>query len=644
MDPNVFVTGEAPPDGGIDPLDTFCHHLATSSMTNAFGRTPFSWQSDAIVAILKMVVARNEPHPAPILLVRPTGGGKSSVRDTLGHCLCGVVLTISPLLSLSADQVNKLRSTARQQAGSFIVRNLDEVTDMADMRLLSRQLTSFSVDSTAAVYLFSSPQAITRNEIWKKMIHVLLKKRLLRLVCVDEIHLFARFGMYFRSEFLELKDVLFSKLINTHVPKFTTIIPVLFMTATCSLEIAKQVQLLTGLSFPKENILWAPSTEMARRNVSIALHHTNQNLCLFQKIALPIFTDESTPHFKKVILYTNFRSRATRFRMKIREWLVEKDILADIVPVDGSLFKEQKFYNTSLFLTKIRRHGQAPGTFLPNILIATSGAANAGLDSDDIFLVYRDGFPPSVEDMMQEMGRAGRRPSATHTTDRYCISYDLQSYVTLLQRIYGFVVDPDFDSKDVLLPLEEYRQQQDDNLKEVLRLLVPGKNCPCIHQVMERHAGNPYVEDPVDPPLIDNGVTDPVQTPCVVACAICNKLHLSFVPTHRPLSRSGTIRILSKILVNNNRKNTVVLSKLPNEICAVKDYKVSMFGEDGSKMDIKKKEIRAVILHLLSADILYGYPEFEGVEILVGLPVGKESNIPNIYDPMVWERHFALLP
>ncbi len=45
------------------------------------------------------------------------------------------------------------------------------------------------------------------------MIQSLLDAGLLRLVCVDEAHLFAKFGLYFRSEFYRLKTVLFRQLL-----------------------------------------------------------------------------------------------------------------------------------------------------------------------------------------------------------------------------------------------------------------------------------------------------------------------------------------------------------------------------------------------------------------------------------------------
>ena len=50
----------------------------------------------------------------PILLVRPTGGVKSSVHDVYSLMNAGVSLTISPLLLLGADQEEKLKVKANQ--------------------------------------------------------------------------------------------------------------------------------------------------------------------------------------------------------------------------------------------------------------------------------------------------------------------------------------------------------------------------------------------------------------------------------------------------------------------------------------------------------------------------------------------------
>jgi superfamily II DNA helicase RecQ len=70
-------------------------------MQSVFGLEPHPWQEQAISHIIALA---KDDSCAPLLLVCPTGGGKSAVRDTVGVILAGIVLTISPLLlSLAAD-------------------------------------------------------------------------------------------------------------------------------------------------------------------------------------------------------------------------------------------------------------------------------------------------------------------------------------------------------------------------------------------------------------------------------------------------------------------------------------------------------------------------------------------------------------
>lgn len=75
------------------------HFIATSE--RKFNGTPYPWPSEVGSNILR---AHKKDNFVSFLLVRPTGGGKTLVFNTLAACLKGVTLCISPLLSLGADQ------------------------------------------------------------------------------------------------------------------------------------------------------------------------------------------------------------------------------------------------------------------------------------------------------------------------------------------------------------------------------------------------------------------------------------------------------------------------------------------------------------------------------------------------------------
>ena len=94
--------------------------MVAMAMTSAFDNQPHSWQLKVIYKLCRMC-----PF-STLLLVRPTGGGKSAVRNTFAVLTAGVSLTITPLLSLSADQVKKLKN-ASQAHGHVVSFHLDEI-------------------------------------------------------------------------------------------------------------------------------------------------------------------------------------------------------------------------------------------------------------------------------------------------------------------------------------------------------------------------------------------------------------------------------------------------------------------------------------------------------------------------------------
>jgi hypothetical protein len=230
-----------------------------------------------------------------------------------------------------------------------------------------------------------------------------------------------------------------------------------------------------------------------------------------------------------------------------------------VVLVHGKLFKEQKFHNTDTFVgpdlsdTITSRDGNSKSIqYRPRILIATAGSANAGLDSPHVRYVIRDGFPSSLPDLIQELGRAGRYPLASPSTDQYWLVVSLPSFVSLLFRIYVVPLLDERQKKEeaireqqhegvervedntpwaaliagapeavkdtLVIKPDELQQRQYSNLLDILALTcLRGRGpCPqhCIHLKMETAMLNPYV-DPV--PLSQ----DDEWNRCNVSCWDC---------------------------------------------------------------------------------------------------------------------------
>lgn len=69
-----------------------------------YGVASYSWQVDIGAELIKKAtLVKCSPH----LLIWPTGGGRSCVRDAVGAHLNGITLTIVPLLSLGSNQYRK---------------------------------------------------------------------------------------------------------------------------------------------------------------------------------------------------------------------------------------------------------------------------------------------------------------------------------------------------------------------------------------------------------------------------------------------------------------------------------------------------------------------------------------------------------
>ena len=97
---------------------------------------------------------------------------------------------------------------------------------------------------------------------------------------------------------------------------------------------------------------------------------------------------------------------------KYGNWLDTTGYFRDYVTVKRSLKKEQNFHYTKLFcsnrnISYIEAADLCNQPFNPRVMLATSGAANTGIDNKNVHGVFCLEFLPLVGDCIQEEGRAG---------------------------------------------------------------------------------------------------------------------------------------------------------------------------------------------------------------------------------------------
>ena len=492
--------------------------------------TLYKEQMDVLVKLALMKFRESSVVPAPLLFVKATGGGKSLVRDIHSVMFRGVSLTIVPLLALGADQTSKVITKTIQTSGDVLAVHLDEIHNMSDQQRLVESILALPLATRKTIMIFSSPQKIVNDKIWMGFLKKIIENGLLRLVCIDEVHLFVHYGLSFRREFAMLSSTLFRHLINDNGLGYRTKIPVLFMTATCTRRIFEQMQALTTLKFYNSlvNVHWPGPIDMMNRHIMISVAYTNQPSAQFvKKIGDTLKNDRKTCF----IGYGNIKTLINSISEKYGNWLDTTGYRSDYVTVTGSLKKEQKFHYTKLFCSEknIARIEEAEDDgdrpFNPQVMLATAGAANAGIDNKNVHGVFRFEFPPSIEDCIQEEGRAGRRVGADHLTDWYYCCISLESLLSVLRRV--LTSDTHADYKATMI----------SDLHIAMSVLVLPTHC--LRSIFAHKSSNPFYSAPA-----------PLPPPCMVACSFCLGHYIEMFPS---LRRDGVTSVFLDLFLGENR-------------------------------------------------------------------------------------------
>ena len=316
------------------------------AMREIWKRTPNEFQQEAIPRLLMMRCAPNVPQA--LLLVQGTGGGKSAVAQTVGVVDCGVTLVIEELLAVATDQKSKVR-TASNEYGPVLAYQLDSLKNPLLISKLQTKLLDMNKTSNTTIFLYSSPECLMRQP-WRTLIIRLINNGVLKLVCVDEIHLYVMFGLTFRKEFMTLRDSFFKHLVDhkMEVGNRTTNdlscylkVPLLLMTATFNPRLLSLMESMIGIKIMRENYLWSSRDKMARRNIKMSVLFTQQTTRYIKTV---LQNSLSSNVDKKCIIYTNTASCLDQLKVDIEQWLnASDDIKGDVLIIHGDMKKEVKF-------------------------------------------------------------------------------------------------------------------------------------------------------------------------------------------------------------------------------------------------------------------------------------------------------------
>ncbi len=327
--------------------------------------------------------------------VFPTGGGKSLTFQLpaliRGDCTRHLTVVISPLQSLMKDQVDNLQD--RFQITKAVAIN-------GLLSPLERQEAFERVEKGSAHILYLSPESLRSPSILR-----LISSRSIARFVIDEAHCFSSWGQDFRVDYLYIAE--FIKKIQER--NFNKPIPISCFTATAKPQVISDIKsyFRSRLELELEGFI----TQKRRKNLSFEVLKTetpegkkHQLFDLVQKSEKPI------------IIYAS-RTKAVE---GVATDLAKSGFKTTFF--HGQLDKDVKKKNMEDFMS-----GKSP------IIVATS-AFGMGVDKEDVRTVIHYNISDSLENYIQEAGRAGRNE---HIKAKCFILYndsDLNKHFSLLQQ------------------------------------------------------------------------------------------------------------------------------------------------------------------------------------------------------------------
>lgn len=329
-----------------------------------------------------------------LLAVFPTGGGKSITFQVpalmAGRATKGLTVVISPLQSLMKDQVDNLETSGIT----------DSVAINGLLDPIERSKAFERVEDGSAKILYISPESLRSRSIER----VLLGRRIVRFV-IDEAHCFSSWGQDFRVDYLYIGEF-----IKTLCKKknLSEMIPVSCFTATAKQNVVADIKnyFMEKLQLDLEIF----STSAARSNLHYKVLPCTESV-KYDKVRNLIDLKKCP-----TIVYVS----RTRLATELADRLVSDGYSAK--SYHGKMEKQVKSANQEDFIK-----GDV------DVMVATS-AFGMGVDKKDVGLVIHYQISDSLENYVQEAGRAGRDQSIE--ADCYVLydDEDLNSHFTLLNQ------------------------------------------------------------------------------------------------------------------------------------------------------------------------------------------------------------------
>ncbi|MDE2677773.1 MAG: RecQ family ATP-dependent DNA helicase [Gemmatimonadota bacterium] len=295
--------------------------------------------------------------------VLPTGGGKTLCYQLPAFMLDGLILVVSPLISLMQDQVDRARRLGLRAAS----------LTSQDPRPAQRR-TESAISQGALDLLFCSPERLEAARLRRR-----LAASPVSLITIDEAHCISEWGHEFRPAFRRIRRV--RPIVKA---------PVLAVTATATPAVRDDIVQVLGMTDPVRVV-----TSFDRPNIRWLVDRRPAGAERIRAMVQIIRRAPAECARRALIVYAPTRRLVVNVRRALASHGVIGDAYHAALPKDERQAVQQRFMS-----------GES------NVVVATC-AFGMGIDRGDVWAVFHYAFPGSLESYYQEAGRAGRDGAAS---------------------------------------------------------------------------------------------------------------------------------------------------------------------------------------------------------------------------------------